>query len=183
MITLKKKQLQVICVFCCLYIYCPLSIFLYSFKTLFFSIISNKHKHSCTCNMVQIYNSLIYVSACVANIQIRNKLFASVKLLIIVFFRLDFRDRSDGNFGTNCACCEVLNISRQAKSLRQWRKYDRIELLPKSALDFVQKFTCTPGLYNCTCTPACSKGLEFSFHTKRKEGTKERWMIFWSFVS
>lgn len=30
-------------------------------------------------------------------------------------------------------------------------------------------------LYNCTCTLACSKGLEFSFPKKRKEGEKDGW--------
>lgn len=49
-------------------------------------------------------------SACVANMKTRNKLFALVKLLIIVFLRLDLRDQSDGNFGTNFARCEVFNI-------------------------------------------------------------------------
>lgn len=88
--------------------------------------------------------------------KIRNKLFASVKLLIIVFLRLDLRDRSDGNFGTNFACCEVFNI--KAIQISSSMKEMRLELLIKADLDFVEKFTRTLGLYNCTWTLACSEG-------------------------
>lgn len=68
--------------------------------------------------------------------KIRNKLFASVKLLIIVFLRLDLgRDRSDGNFGTNFACCEAFNI--KAIQISPSMKEMRLELLIKADLDFV----------------------------------------------
>lgn len=74
-----------------------------------FAIISDKkiYLHVIWSRFKTVYK---YVSACVANTKIRNKLFASVKLIIIVFLRVDLRDRSDGNFGTNFACCEVFNI-------------------------------------------------------------------------
>lgn len=67
--------------------------------------------------------------------KIRNKLFASVKLIIIVFLRLDLRDRSDGSFGTNFACCEVFNI--KAIQISPSMKEMRLELLIKADLDFV----------------------------------------------